>query len=113
MYIIPSRSHGPAKNRAGMPPQILFMLGFKCLYLRETRMSLSNSLKRFRIPTVDVSLNPVEVEIVHTRQFQRLFYLKQLGLAYLVYPGATHTRGVHSIETLYQATRIQDSLQQA
>lgn len=67
--------------------------------------------KKFRIPNVDVLLDDVEVEIVNTREFQRLFDLKQLGLAYLVYPGATHTRGVHSIETLYQANRILDALE--
>jgi HD superfamily phosphohydrolase len=66
--------------------------------------------KRLRIPNVDVSLDEVELEVVNTREFQRLFNLKQLGLAYLVYPGATHTRGVHSIETLHQATRILDAL---
>jgi HD superfamily phosphohydrolase len=68
--------------------------------------------KRFRVPDFDVTLNDFEIRIVHTRQFQRLFYLRQLGLAYLVYPGATHTRGVHSLETLYQANRILDSLRE-
>lgn len=66
--------------------------------------------KRFRLPHSDVLLDAVETRIIHTRQFQRLFNLRQLGLAYLVYPGATHTRGVHSIETLHQATLILKAL---
>ena len=53
--------------------------------------------KRVRIPDVDVKLTAEEIAVTQTRQFQRLFYLKQLGLAYLVYPSATHTRGSHSI----------------
>ena len=75
-------------------------------------MSEQGKGKRFRVPDFDVTVNDLEIRIVHTRQFQRLFYLRQLGLAYLVYPGATHTRGVHSLETLYQANRILDSLKE-
>lgn len=63
-----------------------------------------------RIPNVDVRLDDAELAVTQTRIFQRLFYLKQVGLAYLVYPAATHTRGAHSIQTLYEAARILDAL---
>lgn len=62
--------------------------------------------KRFRVPKVDVRLSDAEVAVTQTRQFQRLFHLKQLGLAYLVYPAATHTRGAHSIQCLHEASKI-------
>jgi HD superfamily phosphohydrolase len=64
------------------------------------------SSKRLRVPKVDVPLSDTEVAVTQTRQFQRLFYLKQLGLAYLIYPAATHTRGAHSIQCLFEASRI-------
>ncbi len=66
--------------------------------------------KRVRIPDVDVKLTAEEVALTQTRQFQRLFYLKQLGLAYLVYPSATHTRGSHSIQCLHEAEKILNAL---
>ncbi len=42
--------------------------------------------KRVRIPNLDVKLSSTEIAVTQTRQFQRLFHLKQLRLAYLVYP---------------------------
>ncbi len=62
--------------------------------------------KRLRIPNVDVRLSAEEIAVTQTRQFQRLFFLRQLGLAYLVYPAATHTRGTHSIQCLHEASQI-------
>jgi uncharacterized protein len=63
-------------------------------------------LKRFRVPDEDIKLTLDEVQVVQTRAFQRLFDLKQLGLAYLVYPAASHTRGTHSLQCLNEAQRI-------
>ncbi len=62
--------------------------------------------RRYRIPDVDVKLNEEEVAVTQTRTFQRLFFLKQLGLVYLVYPAATHVRGAHSIHCLYEVQKI-------
>ncbi|MBX9791921.1 MAG: HD domain-containing protein [Pirellulales bacterium] len=62
--------------------------------------------KRLRIPHEDVRLTADEIEITQTRTFQRLFDLKQLGLAYLVYPNATHSRAVHSIRCVGEAAKI-------
>jgi len=66
--------------------------------------------KRFRIPNRDVKLTELEAMVTRTRAFQRLFYLKQLGLAHLVYPCATHTRAGHSIECLDEAARLLESI---
>lgn len=39
-----------------------------------------------------IELHPLLVEIIHTSQFQRLKDIKQLGLCYWVFPGASHNR---------------------
>lgn len=52
----------------------------------------------------------LEEKIIDTAQFQRLRRIKQLAMAYLVYPGATHTRFEHSLGTMHLASGICDSL---
>jgi HD superfamily phosphohydrolase len=54
----------------------------------------------------DIGLTADEVALVDTPQMQRLRGIRQLGAAYLVYPGAQHTRFEHSLGTLYWAERI-------
>lgn len=46
------------------------------------------------------------VAMIDTRQFQRLRWLKQLGLAYHVFPGASHNRFEHSLGVAWQAQRL-------
>ncbi len=67
--------------------------------------------KRVRDPMYgDVRLTADELRIIDTRQFQNLRGIKQLGLAYLVYPAATHTRFEHALGTLHMAQRIIDGI---
>lgn len=54
----------------------------------------------------DVYLTHEEIAVLDTREMQRLRGIKQLGTAYLVYPGAVHTRFDHSIGTLHMAGRL-------
>jgi len=51
-----------------------------------------------------IRLDPTAVRIIDTSAFQRLRYIRQLGLAHLVYPGATHTRFDHALG-VYHLTR--------
>ena len=44
----------------------------------------------------NVRLDDTARQLVDSAPFQRLRYVRQLGLAHLVYPGATHTRFEHS-----------------
>ena len=43
--------------------------------------------------------------------FQRLRYIRQLAMEYLVYPGAMHTRFEHCLGVMELATRVFDSLE--
>ena len=52
-----------------------------------------------------IRLDPAAVAIIDTAAFQRLRYIRQLGLAHLVYPGATHTRFDHALGVYHLATR--------
>ena len=47
----------------------------------------------------NINLDPEVKNIIDTPVFQRLRYIKQLGFAYLVYPGANHTRFEHCLGT--------------
>lgn len=57
-----------------------------------------------------ISLDSTAVRIVDTAAFQRLRYIRQLGLAHLVYPGATHTRFDHALGVYHLATRSLEAL---
>jgi len=52
-----------------------------------------------------IRVDDLTLRLVDTDVFQRLRYVRQLGLAYLVYPGATHTRFEHALGTYHLARR--------
>ena len=51
----------------------------------------------------NVRVDALTMRLVDTPVFQRLRYVRQLGLAYLVYPGATHTRFEHALGAYHLA----------
>jgi uncharacterized protein len=52
-----------------------------------------------------IHVDAVARRIIDTPAFQRLRYIKQLGHAHLVYPGATHTRFDHAVGVYHLARR--------
>jgi uncharacterized protein len=44
--------------------------------------------------------------VIQTRPFQRLRRIKQLGFSDFVYPGATHSRLLHSVGVFHTARRL-------
>src|SRR5215208_5995455 len=57
----------------------------------------------------NIRVDELALRLVDTPAFQRLRYVRQLGLTYLVYPGATHTRFEHALGA-YHLSRVTISL---
>jgi len=53
----------------------------------------------------NIRVDALGMRLIDTPVFQRLRYVRQLGMAYLVYPGATHTRFEHAVGTYHLARR--------
>ncbi len=51
----------------------------------------------------NIRVDPRALRLVDTPVFQRLRYVRQLGWAYLVYPGATHARFEHALGAYHLA----------
>ncbi len=70
---------------------------------------MANRIHEIRDPIHGfIKLDSEERKVVNSRPFQRLRYIHQLAMTYLVYPGATHRRFEHSLGVMDAATRIYD-----
>lgn len=58
----------------------------------------------------DVRVREAERPVLDSQPVQRLRYVGQIGYAQVVWPGATHTRFVHSVGVLETATRIAEAV---
>ena len=61
----------------------------------------------------NIRLDPEALEVVDTPAVQRLRYVRQLGHAFLVYPGATHSRFEHALGAYHLARRALAQLEEA
>jgi len=60
----------------------------------------------------NIGIDAQALTVLDTPPFQRLRYVRQLGHAFLVYPGATHTRFEHALGTYHLARRALAMLQE-
>lgn len=61
----------------------------------------------------DISLTGEELQVLDTVEMQRLRNVRQLGTAYLIYPGAQHTRFEHSVGTAHLVSRLATEINHA
>ncbi len=60
-----------------------------------------------------IRISKQERALIDAKVFQRLRRIRQLAMAFLVYPGALHTRFDHSIGVMHVAGRICNKLQES
>ena len=52
----------------------------------------------------------IAIRLIDTREFQRLRRIRHLGFSELVYPGATHTRFIHSVGVYHIACQLMERI---
>jgi HD superfamily phosphohydrolase len=74
-------------------------------------MPAAASMLALRDPIhVYVRADDTEAAVLRTRPVQRLRWVRQLGLAHLVFPGAEHSRFSHALGAMELAGRVYDAL---
>lgn len=69
-------------------------------------------MKQFADPIYGfIGIPSEELKIIETPEFQRLRRVKQLGLSSKVYPGATHSRFVHSVGVYHITSLLVDEFE--
>jgi hypothetical protein len=71
---------------------------------REVALRLRDPIHGF------IHADPLEAALVGSRPVQRLRWIHQLGLTFLVYPGAEHSRFSHALGAMHLAGRLFDAL---
>ena len=59
----------------------------------------------------DIKLKGLFLDLIEAPEIQRLYNIKQLGFAHLVFPGAHHTRLEHSLGTYHMAFQAAEKLE--
>jgi|GEM_PF-90550 len=103
----------PAPRESQIRPSLLYSPGARGYYggVTERDRILRHLNGDFTEPIRDplwkhIYLTPALMEVVTSPPFRKLSGIKQLGTAHLVYPGATHTRFVHSLGVFHLAKRM-------
>ena len=62
------------------------------------------------VPFEDRKWDRLLLQLINTKEFQRLRRIKQLGVSNFVFPGADHTRFAHSIGVMHTARMFLDRI---
>ncbi|MGH7339133.1 MAG: HD domain-containing protein, partial [Candidatus Rokuibacteriota bacterium] len=57
-----------------------------------------------------IRADPLEAALIDSRPLQRLRWIRQLGLTFMVFPGAEHSRFSHALGAMHLAGRLYDAL---
>lgn len=57
-----------------------------------------------------ITADPLETALINSRPVQRLRWVRQLGMGYLVFPGAEHSRFSHVLGVMHLAGRVYDAV---
>ena len=57
-----------------------------------------------------IRADELETALIQSRPMQRLRFIRQLGLTFLIFPGAEHSRFSHVLGTMHLAGRVYDAL---
>lgn len=57
-----------------------------------------------------IRADPLEAALIDSRPLQRLRWIHQLGLTFMVFPGAEHSRFSHALGAMHLAGRLYDAL---
>jgi len=86
-------------------------LSFEYLEITDEGLPYSVGSKSIRDPVHGyITIGSHEVNVLDTAVFQRLRRIKQLQTAYMVYPGAEHSRFQHSLGVMHLSGRFSVSL---
>ena len=77
---------------------------------KDVRLSSGRRQKIYDAVHGFIRFSELEQMLIDSEPFQRLHHIHQLGIAHVVYPGATHTRFEHSLGCMELATRIFESI---
>ena len=56
-----------------------------------------------------IRADPLEAALIDSRPLQRLRWIRQLGLTFMVFPGAEHSRFSHALGAMHLAGRLYDA----
>ena len=59
---------------------------------------------------VSLEKDELALKLIDTPEFQRLKHIRQLGVSFVTYPGANHTRFSHSLGVYHLSQKLYDSL---
>lgn len=57
-----------------------------------------------------IPITSIERKLLNTSAVQRLLHIRQMGLTYMVFPGANHTRYEHSLGVMHIADLLASNL---